>query len=263
MAIRARNASRTLEAQVGVNPRIHVQQDHGYVPWEEVFHSRSQARNRLSSDSAVTDASSDDASDESFPRGEPPEWLKRTICCAKYEQNEATPGQRVVLAVCSTPEKESMDNRFENRATGYLTKRWASNVGLRVLDVDADDEAPSRHQSRLSNEDTVRPPKSPKASRIDDGAVEALHLGDDATATHRRKVSAEAPIATKVWTPSSPKRPSFGQPNYRGRKGSGLGTIGGGNLVEKPSAPVQLTNAGRLPDGKVIRLLARGEKLEP
>jgi len=90
--------------------------------------------------------------------------------------------------------------------------------------------------------------------------------------SHRRKHSNEYPNLSKSWT-NSPRRSSFNhnhaaEKTYHPRHGAGSrkpggASGGGGSLVEKPNAPIPLTNAGLLPAGKVIRLLARGEKLEP
>lgn len=57
LAQRARAASRILEAQVGTNPRIRVQRDDAFVPWDSIFTEQGQGSGA-------------------------PEWVRRTICCA-------------------------------------------------------------------------------------------------------------------------------------------------------------------------------------
>ena len=70
LAQRARAASRILEAQVGTNPRIRVQRDDAFVLWDDIpFVDQAAAAAGLAS----------------------PEWVRRTICCARWELEHATP----------------------------------------------------------------------------------------------------------------------------------------------------------------------------
>ena len=63
LAQRARAASRILEAQVGTNPRIRVQRDDAFVLWDEIPFDEQT----------------------SGTQGTTPEWVRRTICCARWE----------------------------------------------------------------------------------------------------------------------------------------------------------------------------------
>ncbi|KAI0291948.1 hypothetical protein B0F90DRAFT_304904 [Multifurca ochricompacta] len=93
LAQRARTASRVLESQVGTNPRVRVQQDSAFVLRDKIaFHNE------------------DDSDDSAHPTNSPPlskstlsspspEWVRRTICCAQCETDNAdTARPRVVLA---------------------------------------------------------------------------------------------------------------------------------------------------------------------
>ncbi|KAG8947001.1 hypothetical protein FRC04_011298 [Tulasnella sp. 424] len=307
-AVQARNASRLLEAQVGANPRILVQQDHGYIPWEEVFSKVSG--NRLSTESASTASSSGDAGARSSSEisrtipaaislgaakrlGEPPEWLKRTVCCAKFEQRrprdtldgEASGDQiRTVLAISCVPigHRETQDIRFSDRAAGAYTRQWAGHAGLEVLEVEAEQEAENGARKTQRGSRFSRIDDSDNDVTAADGAADSVEgdiassgmvpwggdsaVGDSTppasvrggyqSGIHHRKPSGEG--KTRGMEPPSPRRPVYdhARGGYRGRRPSG-------SLVEKPSAPIPLTNAGFLPAGKTIRLLARGEKLEP
>ncbi|KAG9044805.1 hypothetical protein FS837_007516 [Tulasnella sp. UAMH 9824] len=307
-AVQARHASRLLEAQVGTNPRILVQQDHGYIPWEEVF--TKVAGNRLSTESASTASSSEDTGARSSSEisrttsgaislaaarrvGEPPEWLKRTVCCAKFEQQrprDSLDGEnsgnqiKTVLAISGVPigPRETQDNRFSDRAAGTYTRQWAVRAGLDVLDVEAGQDAENGGRktqrgsrfNRIDDSDNdvgktedvdeeIPPPEMVPWGgdlAIADSTPPASVRGGYQSGIHHRKPSGEGAFHPKArgTEPPSPRRPVYDNTRggYRGRRPSG-------NLVEKPSAPIPLTNAGFLPAGKTIRLLTRGEKLEP
>lgn len=297
-----------MEAQVGTNPRILVQQDHGYIPWEEVF--TKVAGNRLSTESASTASSSEDTGARSSSEvsrttpgaislaaarrvGEPAEWLKRTVCCAKFEQQrprDSLDGEnsgtqiKTVLAISCVPmgPRDTQDNRFSDRAAGTNTRQWAIRAGLEVLDVEAGQDAENvgrktQRGSRFNRiddsdndvgktddvEEQIPPPEMVPWGgdlAVADSTPPASVRGGYQSGIHHRKPSGEGAFHPKARGPEppSPRRPVYDNTRggYRGRRPSG-------SLVEKPSAPIPLTNAGFLPAGKTIRLLTRGEKLEP
>ncbi|KAG8872992.1 hypothetical protein FRB98_009270, partial [Tulasnella sp. 332] len=299
IAIRARQASRFLEDQVGVNPRILVQFDDGYIPWER-FYSNTTPNPTSAIDNDSERTSSDERSSSDLPRSrlpgvlstqgrrggepEPPEWLKRTICCAKFEAmqpqpapttvdapSDTTPSLKAVIAICCIPgsEDRNQGGRFENRASGVLTKDWAFKVGLEVFDV-----APEMKREHMRSGDNFVG---------DDVAASWNERSDSAPASpvtlvsrpmdHRRQFSVASgdsrPDSPRPWTKSSSgpnsgqRKGSFGQANPLRGGGRGGHSTHGSHLVEKPAMPIPLTKAGLLPAGKVIRLLARGEKLDP
>ncbi|KAL0948002.1 hypothetical protein HGRIS_010624 [Hohenbuehelia grisea] len=221
LAQRARAASRILEAQVGTNSRIRVQSDKAYVLWDEI----------------------DWNEDTDVEKAPSPEWVRRTICCARYEAEQPLPATepptktsdpkkpRVVLAAIpsapslspkSLPKKldtpltpvplpapTNHANKHEPRAAGSLIVYWAKRAGIELLEC-----KPSE-----GNEDEER------------------H-------THSKR----------------------GSGGSRGRRLSQNGTMGGPHrspgLVERPPAVMAMMEMVSQPS-KTVRLLARGEKLDP
>ncbi|KDQ58141.1 hypothetical protein JAAARDRAFT_193590 [Jaapia argillacea MUCL 33604] len=269
LAQRARAASRILEAQVGTNPRIRVQQDDAFVLWDEITFS----------DNPV----SDDA--DNLARQGSPEWVRRTICCAKWEaghapkpaavaSDKATNQEpkvepKVVLAVisstadgqCNTtkvdtsptlspvplPAPHPYTNKFEPRSSGSLVSFWAKKAGIQVFEV-----KPT--------------PINPNES-IPGGPAPVLGLGDD-----------EKFYPTERGERGERGHPRRGGGGGRGRRNSHggsdrerSGSVGQGSgigLVERPPAVLammemvgQKAQAGG--GGRVVRVLARGEKLDP
>ncbi|PCH34609.1 hypothetical protein WOLCODRAFT_139464 [Wolfiporia cocos MD-104 SS10] len=241
LAQRARAASRILEAQVGTNPRIRVQRDDAFVLWDSIF------------DNKVAP-----------PTGSP-EWVRRTICCARWEVNHATapatataaaaPKPRVVLAVLSqsaeaqseaifpphahassspVPLPAPQTNRHEPRSSGALVTQWAAKAGIEVFEV-------------TPGADAGRGPHNTSPSR-------------DAAANGRR-----SPQTTRQ-APEGERKRGVRRNSYRfdgerpvmagGRAGAGVG------LVERPPAVMAMMEMVAQPQ-RVVRVLARGEKLEP
>ncbi|KAJ2922098.1 hypothetical protein H1R20_g14987, partial [Candolleomyces eurysporus] len=208
LAQRARAASRILEAQVGTNPRIRVQRDDAFVPW-----------------------------DKTNMKGEAgcPEWVRRILCCTQWEidhveeeLNRKNPNQKVLLAVLSTTPNVSpqvatirlsdggetpltpvplpapnQNKHAEPRSSGTIVSSWASKVGIEILPVE---------------------PTLPGHGRSSD---------------------------------DEGKRGN-GHHTGRGRRGSAPPNA----LVERPPAVMAMMEMVAQPS-KTVRLLARGEKLEP
>ena len=224
---RARAASRVLEAQVGTNPRIRVQQDDGFVSWEAISFNTNAPNPLMGS----------------------PEWLRRTICCACWEAGRpgtqaASPdtgseprnassklvfaviaqnSEPVTLAPKNPPLVESPVplptphvNKFEPRTTGTLAAYWAARAGLNVLEV------------RPLHEDTHNNRKHEEP----DGAFR--NRKNMPHQTHGKNRNGGAP------------------PVLRSGKG----------LVERPPAVKAMMDVVSQPS-RVVRVLARGEKLEP
>ncbi|KAJ6589289.1 hypothetical protein B0H19DRAFT_979514 [Mycena capillaripes] len=224
LAQRARAASRILEAQVGTNPRIRVQQDDAFVPWDTIPFSTT-------------------AKSTAEDPGLSPEWVRRTVCSARWEFDAAPPAskanavasapRKVVLAVLApdAPPLSTADggplSKHEPRAAGALVGHWAARAGLTVLPV-----APSTH-------------------------------------THNANTGAHTPTGTSPPTGAeAPRRPRSGTQTKRGggggsgggNGGAGGGSWGkaaGGSLVERPAAALALEGSPR-----VVRVLARGERLD-
>ncbi|KAG6908563.1 hypothetical protein DXG01_004121 [Tephrocybe rancida] len=206
LAQRARAASRVLEAQVGTNPRIRVQQDDAFVLWDKI---------------EVSDATANPSASMS------PEWVRRTICCAQWEVEAASKdttlgAKKVILAVLGSspdlatslgelklsssptpvplPAPHVHANKHEPRSAGTLVAQWAARAHIDMLTVD------------------------PTAAPSD----------DEARPRRRRPSTSEA----------------------KGHHGHGHA------LVERPPAVMAMMEMVAQPS-KVVRVLARGEKLDP
>ncbi|KZV75012.1 hypothetical protein PENSPDRAFT_662026 [Peniophora sp. CONT] len=224
LAQRARAASRALEAQVGVNPRMKVQQDNAFVLWDTITLA------------PVAD-------------GEPvqpaPEWLRRTVCCAQYETNEAgkdtekkptvifaTLAHAPVLPRAASPPNAGdspvplpvpQANKHEPRATGALVNYWARRAGLTVHAVEPTPEygPPANANGHGHANGNRRHSSSEEESR------------PNARGPPRRRIATAPDTAEKT-------RP----------------------LVERPPAVKAMMDSVAQPS-RAIRVLARGEKLEP
>ncbi|KEP50669.1 PIN domain protein [Rhizoctonia solani 123E] len=194
-AVRSRAASRVLEEQVGNNPRIRVQREDAFVPWDSIA--------AKSATGATSTPNPPDTRWKVEGAGAP-EWMKRMVCCAKWEAGTGNPdGKRVIFAVVDAKDAAA-SGRYDNLVDGELVTQWSAKLGLEVVKVDKEKPAGS-------------PTKGERRTRGGGGGA---------------------------------GRSSGGPPAGRNR--------GRGTLVEKP-APVITAP----PAGKVIRVLARGEKLEP
>ena len=193
-AVRSRAASRVLEEEVGNNPRIRVQRDDAFVPWDSIA-AKSTSGNNSVPNQPDTRWKVEGAG--------APEWMKRMVCCAKWESGTGNPdGKRVVFAVADAKDAATTAGRHDTLVDGELVSEWATKLGLEVFKVEKE-----------------KPTGSPTK-------------GD--------------------------RRTRGGGPGRSGGPPPGGRSRGRGGLVEKP-APV----IPALPAGKVIRVLARGEKLEP
>lgn len=230
---RARNASRILEAQVGTNPRIRVQQDDAYVLWDNLDFKDIE----------------DDAGNPAASTS--PEWVRRVICCARWEleHNPAAKTKpsavgskpKVVLAVCSTADASTRTtsiklagadlapvpgpaptnphvNKYEHRSNGSLVSQWAHRVNVTTMELTPTmDHAPPRPGPSVESEERPRARGPPK--------------NKSRTYTWNRSVGAG-------------------------------GKANAEELVERPPAVAAMMEMVSQPR-KVIKVLARGEKLDP
>lgn len=188
-----------------------------------------------------------------------PEWVRRTICCARWElehaseelKDERAPKPRVVLAVSSPSAETQLEapnpapisaspvplpapqpNRYESRLAAPVVSRWAAKAGVEVLEVSS-------------------APPHPSNGASGDSSAKARRAGD----SHRR--SGEEERAKRVQS-------------GRGRRNSRGSTPGarpppmatGTGLVERPQAVMTMMEMVTQPN-RVVRVLARGEKLDP
>ncbi|KAK7047599.1 hypothetical protein VNI00_006367 [Paramarasmius palmivorus] len=230
LAQKARAASRILEAQVGTNPRIRVQRDDAFVLWDNIKFS----------DEKAGQAS--------------PEWIRRTICCARWEADNAgktvpaATQPKVILAVCdpspgspqmstlklSAPEDDDSllspvpgpapshhnSNKHEPRSGGVQVAHWAAKAGIDIVKFEPTVQGNNGHARSSSDED--------RPKRI-------INKG--------------------------PGRRGGGAPQHNSHKSDGDKLRGG--LVERSPAVLAMMEMVKRTDNKAVRVLARGEKLDP
>lgn len=194
-----------------------MQRDDAYVSWEDIAFKATPAPNPLMGT---------------------PEWLRRTISCARWEAVRDGESRKVVFAVvaqaapASTATNDSTAaspvplptphaNKFEPRTTGTLVAYWAARAGVDLYEVQPmADVAEHANNGRRSDEEdgAARAKKHHPAGRGRGG----YHGGGDRN-THG--------------------------PLTRG-------------LVERPPAVMAMMEMVAQPS-RVVRVLARGEKLDP
>lgn len=260
-----------LEQQVGTNPRIKVQRDEAYVLWDNIpFHKPASDVN-------------DDGASEDKHKLNTPEWVRRTICCARWEFDQLKPAESesnageseepapissnnaksavntsiqrstspppVIVAVCletaQLPDATSASSpvplpvpyqasKHEQRCAGALVAQWAKEAGIPVVEYTAT-PLPMPSSGRRGLPSHTRTPS-------DDEPVNHSHQSPNRLKPMTIKMKSGSPF-------SGDKSPFFGP----GRTG--------GALVERPAATMVMNDVVQL--SKPIRLLARGEKLDP
>lgn len=312
LAQRARAASRILEAQVGTNPRIRVQQDDAFVLWDTIpFKESTRPANGANSGAAAAVGTSS-------------EWVRRTICCARWEvekgsgehqtdaQAESEDGAekrvdasspntksskpRIVLAISHSadeapsasppapvstgptatstsilsvpspvPLPAPQPNRHEPRSAGTLVKLWAMRAGIELLEV-----APSSGHG--SGPNSSAGPTSGSGPTASAGAGNA---GEGARDGRRSVEDIEQRDPRERERGGGKRGGGFGGSGSRGRRnsharsnvgagggGGNSGGGGGGAMVERPPAVMAMMEMVAQPS-RVVRVLARGEKLDP
>ena len=236
LAQKARSASRILEAQVGTNPRIRVQRDDAFVPWDKI---------------AFEDATD---SNPNFC----PEWVRRIICCALWETEH--------------PEEElkASDKRSsETNATSKNVEPKPHKVVLAVLssppNLSPQSISTKLAEMSVSSEPPLAPvplpaPTVPHANKHEVRSVGALVTS----------WGTKAKIQLLEIEPSLPGRDEDDRPNRshpshgsnRNRRPSGGDrTVAKSGLVERPPAVMAMMGMISQPN-RVVRVLARGEKLD-
>ncbi|KAF9233261.1 hypothetical protein BU15DRAFT_54118 [Melanogaster broomeanus] len=235
LAQKARTASRILEAQVGTNSRIRVQRDDAFVPWDKIDFK-----------DAPVDDDKEKSTSQTLHLSGSPEWVRRMICCARWEVDHvastidkpAIKAPKVVLAVLSASSAQAQVDRTVMEST----TETSSPVPL---------PAPSPHLHRYE-------PRSAGtltghwAARAGIPVLEFQSTPASSTPAGQHRGAEEAERGKR-------------QPG-RGRRNShtagGPPAARGTGLVERPPAVMQMMEMVAQPS-KVVRVLARGEKLEP
>jgi hypothetical protein len=226
LAQRARTASRVLESQVGTNPRVRVQQDAAFVLWDKIA---------FDEDTTTITASEPNANASVPPSTSPsPEWVRRTICCAQWETEHADAAHpRVVLAALTQPPQQSS--------------------------VEADDRAPTPAQA--ASPVPLPAPHHGQQHRHEPRVTGSLV----AHWAHRARLAVlEVPPSAGSDDRVLPedRRPAHNIHNHHHHRGRGGGCGGGGGMVERPPAVKAMMDVVAQPS-RVVRVLARGEKLDP
>jgi len=227
LAQKARAASRILEAQVGTNPRIRVQRDDAYVLWDKIPY-----------DTATTNPSSC------------PEWVRRMICCAQWESEhpeeelKSTAGNpvdgktkalKVVLATLASPPASS-----------------PQSVTIKLADMSVTSETPLTPVP-------LPAPSIPHANRHEQRSTGVL-VSSWASKAGITLLEIDPALPGRGDDDERPKR-GHGQSN-RGRRPSTSEHAPKSGLVERPPAVMAMMEMISQPS-KVVRVLARGEKLDP
>ncbi|KAG9118919.1 hypothetical protein FRC07_006312 [Ceratobasidium sp. 392] len=135
LAVRSRAASRLLEEEVGENPRIRVQGDDAFIPWDTIA---------AKSPSGASSVPNQPDARWKVEGAGAPEWMKRMVCCAKWEADAGSAdGKRVVLAVIDSKDSGTSGRDRESLVDGELVRSWASKLGVEVMDVEREKPAGS------------------------------------------------------------------------------------------------------------------------
>ncbi|KAF8882244.1 hypothetical protein BD779DRAFT_1612474 [Infundibulicybe gibba] len=255
LAQRARAASRILEAQVGTNPRICVQRDDAFVLWDNIAFSNPPESAELAGKSVHASNTS-------------PEWVRRTISCARWEvenvsrdnHNElkverpanATNGHhkqlKVVLAVLSS--QPSLSPRtIPAKLVDTSPETPLAPIPLPVSSF----QHANKHELRSSGNLVAH-----WAARAGIQLLEVSPTAPAPTASAAGRVSEEDERNKGSHHPHGSGH-SHGSRGRRLSHGTGNGRVG---LVERPPAVKAMMEMVAQPT-RVVRVLARGEKLDP
>jgi len=242
LAQRARAASRILESQVGTNPRISVQRDDAFVLWEKI-----PVKGSLAEDESESKALSS------------PEWVRRTICCARWEVENA----------------EATLRTNGNSRSGVVEKADATHkykVALAVLSG-SPNLSPLHQALKLadSNDNQMTPVPLPAPSIPHAHKFEVRSSGH-LVAKWAEKVGIEM-IPVEPTLPGrgaggdEEERPKRNHHSHHGPKGRRSSNTDHphppkASLVERPPAVMAMMEMVAQPT-RVVRVLARGEELDP
>ncbi|KZT50664.1 hypothetical protein CALCODRAFT_488525 [Calocera cornea HHB12733] len=169
----ARAASRYLEDQVGLNPRITVQDEEAYVPWEQIpasippalvpapFPAHARAVSVESSPALGGPLGTSTSGLRPVNRADCPEWIKRTLCSAAFEFSTALQqgGRKAVLAVIAPAGDRLRGDedtaRWEARADGREVRAWAQEVGVLLLELGKTPRAERERRSVDSDRERI------------------------------------------------------------------------------------------------------------
>jgi hypothetical protein len=260
LAQRARTASRILEAQVGTNPRIRVQRDDAFVLWDNIPFK-----------DLDPDGDKEKPTATALNQGSSPEWVRRTICCARWEidnanessdesnkgdefqPNAAVRTPKVILAVLAPTPSQTSTHVHETRRSEGGVSDISSPVPL---------PAPSPHAIKHEPR-TAGLLVHQWATRADISMIEVQPSAPNAATLPQQQVASPRRASSEEERPKRQggrgRRNSQHVPSGPGVAGASAGRSG---LVERPPAVMAMMEMVAQPS-KVVRVLARGEKLDP
>ncbi|KIJ53419.1 hypothetical protein M422DRAFT_43078 [Sphaerobolus stellatus SS14] len=266
-ARRARAASRILESQVGTNPRIRVQRDDAFVLWDEI----PVQQNELADDIVGS------------PRfkslvAAPPEWLRRTICCARWEVVNAAEElrQAAPVAVLSSSNDSDIGPSISRPATPTSSSTHLDSVkSSDVKDTTVDREVAATKPDGYNAVLAVVTPTSKGGSDHESGTYLARYERVDGALVRIWAQRTGIPVLDVEQTVNNPRPPQTHPSPEKRRSNPHNGPEKPGRperrhipekergprspVVEKPIA-MSIINDQPV---KVLRVLARGEKLDP
>ncbi|KAA1473308.1 hypothetical protein DENSPDRAFT_839765 [Dentipellis sp. KUC8613] len=297
LAQRARTASRILEAQVGTNPRIRVQRDSAFVLWDNIdFQAQAPAstnpdeaspgnapqmgspewlRCTISCAQWTKENAEVELAASTGPgkRSASPEQQKEKGKEGEEEEEEAGkqhPRPRVVLAVLSQtagpppspprPSAPAADspvplpaphaNKYEPRSSGALVLHWARRAGIDVFEVKPNGPT---EPARVPDEDARRSPVHHGRRKPANAGFKPANASFKSANANYKPASANYKPANANYKPANA--------NYK-PAGPGYASDRDKTMVERPPAVKAMMDLVAQPS-KVVRVLARGEKLEP
>ncbi|KAF8152549.1 hypothetical protein B0H34DRAFT_677853 [Crassisporium funariophilum] len=240
LAQRARAASRILEAQVGTNPRIRVQRDDAFVLWDKIPFDNNGDGETKNLNSC-------------------PEWVRRIVCCARWatehpEEELQTNARRSVDG--ATADKKPLANPENQKPPKVVLAVLSSAPNLSPQTVLA-----KLADMSIAAEAPLAPVPLPAPTLPHANKYEARSVGTLVTSW-----ATQANIKLLEIDPALPGREEEDRPkrahhNARGRRPSGSDHGAKSGLVERPPAVMAMMEMISQPS-KVVRVLARGEKLD-
>jgi hypothetical protein len=209
---------------VGTNSRVRVQQDAAFVLWDKIAFDEDPSNDPSTPNALAIPPSSAPS----------PEWVRRTICCAQWETEHADAAlPRVVLATLAPQQQQQQQQQQSSDAPPQPTP--TSPVPL---------PAPPHSQQHRHE---------PRAT----GTLVA-HW-----ARRARLAILDVPPSAGPDGRVSPEERRPAHHHHRGRGDHHHPAKGnGGGMVERPPAVKAMMDVISQPS-KVVRVLARGEKLDP
>lgn len=237
LAQKARSASRILEAQVGTNPRIRVQRDDAFVPWDKIdFEDAAESNPNFC-----------------------PEWVRRIICCALWEtehpEEELKTSDRRSLEEANTTStnEESKSHKVVLAVLSSAPNLSPQSISLKLADMSVSSEPPLAPVP-------LPAPTVPHANKHEVRSVGTL-VTSWATKAKIQLLEVEPSLPGRDEDDRSKRsHPSHGS-NRNRRPSGGDRTIGKSGLVERPPAVMAMMGMISQPN-RVVRVLARGEKLD-